>query len=118
MSIDDQAGVNPELDESQKDGGADPAAADPEYIPPGGGGFGFRLPEWFYIPRLDEPIQKYMEHPLNFSKSEGMAYIVRGFSALAGGILNYWWMDVVGGFMRIRKESAAKVVKEGGDTHV
>jgi hypothetical protein len=76
-----------------------------EEQPASGGGFGISLPDWLWIPRLDEPVEKYMTHSFNFSKSEGVAYIIRGFSALGGGLLNYWWTDVVGGFLRLRMES-------------
>jgi hypothetical protein len=99
MSIDDQAGLSAEnlADKFEEE------TIEPEVV-----SRGFSLPSWLYIERLDEPVEKYMSHPLNFNKSEGMSFIIRGFSALMGGILNYWWMDVIGGFLRLRKESAQK----------
>jgi hypothetical protein len=97
-SIDEQAGVSAEQL-------ADKLGADAAPEAETGVGSGWKLPDWLFIERLDEPVEKYMSHALNFKKSEGWAYILRGLSALVGGILNYWWTDVIGGAMRLRKEA-------------
>lgn len=111
MSIDDQAGLTPE---NIADKFGDEEMREPEVISSGGG---FKLPDWFYIERLTTPIEEYKTHAFNFNNSEGMAYIIRGFSALAGNVLNFWWTDVIGGFIRLRKDGSkvdgSKVVNRG-----
>lgn len=109
-SIDDQAGISAE----QLADKIDPEAVESvDALTPAGG---WSLPSWLFIKRLEEPVEKYIQHPLNFGKSEGWAYMIRGFAALGKGVLDYWWMDVVGGLLRLRKESVTKVVQEGGET--
>lgn len=97
MSIDEQANIVDEVVEQVVE----------DVATPSGGGFGISVPDWVWIERLDEPVEKYISHSFNFSKSEGVAYIIRGFSALGGGLLNYWWTDVIGGFIRLRMEGKA-----------
>lgn len=66
--------------------------------------FRFALPEWLWIKRKTDPIENYMQHPFNFKHSEGVAYIIRGFAAIGGELIDYWWTDVLGGFLRLRTE--------------
>ena len=54
------------------------------------------------------PIGSYVDHPLNFSRSEGLAQIIRGLTGFLGS-LEYAVVDLVIGFIRWRADNAAKI---------
>jgi len=111
MSIDEQAGIVPAMESIEH--AAESMMLEEETqaaASGGGGGFGFSLPDWVWIEASSEELSpKYTEHPLNVKHSEGMAQVIRGFSALFGSVLNYWWVDVVMGFMKMRTGGKGQV---------
>jgi hypothetical protein len=59
---------------------------------------------WLFAQSADEPIENYINHPMNFAKSEGLAQMLRGLSAIIGE-LRYAVIDVIIGFMKFTKEN-------------
>lgn len=53
------------------------------------------------------PVSSYVDHPLNFSRSEGLAQVIRGITGMLGS-LEYAIVDIVIGIFRWRSEIAAK----------
>jgi len=51
----------------------------------------------------DGPIEDYIEHPLNFNQSKGVAQILRGVTGIAGK-LNYAILDIGLGMVQVMKE--------------
>lgn len=51
----------------------------------------------------DGPITKYLDHPLNFNQSYGLAQVIRGLSGLISN-LNLAVIDIVVGGLRFSKE--------------
>lgn len=51
-------------------------------------------------------IKNYMEHPLNFDKSEGLAQVIRGFTGMFDA-LDLAIIDIAVGFFRWRKGAGA-----------
>lgn len=58
--------------------------------------------------------EEYMEHPLNFNRSAGVAQMLRGLTGFVGGSLRLAVLDVVFGFMRWRQENQ-KGAGDGGN---
>jgi hypothetical protein len=56
-------------------------------------------------------IEEYMDHPLNFSKSKGLARVIRGLTGMLGS-LNLAIIDIVVGgleFMKERKNATGTI---------
>lgn len=68
--------------------------------------------EFLKVETGEGPIELYIEHPLNFSKSKGLARIIRGLTGWFGA-LNLAIIDVVIGLLEFTKER-----KKAGDTVV
>jgi len=51
----------------------------------------------------DGPVESYMDHPLNFKGSKGMAQILRGVTGMAGE-LDYAIIDIGLGLVQLTKE--------------
>ena len=49
-------------------------------------------------------IEEYINHPLNFLESKGLAQIIRGVSGFVGNSLKLAVVDVIFGFMRMKNE--------------
>jgi hypothetical protein len=58
--------------------------------------------EWIKAQTGDGVIEDYMDHPLNFNRSRGMARVLRGLTGLIGG-LNFALADIVIGAMELFK---------------
>lgn len=69
---------------------------------PGGRGIGIDL-GFLKTKTGENSIDYYIEHPLNFSQSKGLAQMIRGFTGLFGA-LDLAVIDIVLGFMQIAKE--------------
>ena len=54
-------------------------------------------------------IEHYLEHPLNFSKSKGLAQVLRGATGLFGA-LDLAIIDIVVGMLQFAKEKKKEVV--------
>jgi len=54
-------------------------------------------------------IESYIEHPLNFSKSEGLAQVLRGITGIFGN-LELALIDVLMGFLKMSKEKGVQNV--------
>ena len=61
------------------------------------------LPAWLTAKTGDGPISAYIDNPLNFSASPGLAQVIRGLSGMFGA-MDYAIIDVVMGSMRWAKE--------------
>lgn len=48
-------------------------------------------------------IDLYIQHPLNYNKSKGMAQIIRGFTGLFG-VLDLAIIDIIVGILQVSKE--------------
>lgn len=57
----------------------------------------------------DGEIESYINHPLNFKSSMGLAQILRGVSGLVGTSLKYALLDIIFGFFRLQRETNANV---------
>lgn len=70
------------------------------------------LPSWLIAKVPDgQPVEQFLDHPLNFVHSRGLAQALRGFSAMFGS-LNYAIVDIfVGLFSFTRERPAAGVGK-------
>jgi hypothetical protein len=66
-------------------------------------GSGFAVPEFLKAQSPDVPIENYLNHPLNFAKSMGLAQMIRGLEGMLGG-LRYAVLDVVMGGMKFSQE--------------
>lgn len=64
-------------------------------------------------PTGEGTIEEYLEHPLNFKKSRGIAQMLRGFTGMFGA-LNLAVIDIVMGAMNLQQEKTSK----GGGSHV
>lgn len=53
------------------------------------------------------PVDSYMDHPLNFSRSAGLAQVIRGLTGLLGS-LEYAVVDIAVGLIRWRSDIAPK----------
>lgn len=60
--------------------------------------------EWLKAPTGEGDISDYLDHPLNFKKSEGLAQILRGVSGFAGHNLKYALIDILIGAFKFRSE--------------
>lgn len=60
--------------------------------------------EWLKAPTGEGDISDYMDHPLNFKKSEALAQILRGVSGFAGHNLKYALIDILIGAFKFRTE--------------
>lgn len=69
-------------------------------------GFTLNL-EWLKTPTGDGDIESYLNHPLNFPKSKGLAQMLRGATGLAGHDLKLAIIDLVLGGLNFVKERGA-----------
>ena len=60
--------------------------------------------DWLKAPTGEGDISDYLDHPLNFKKSEGLAQILRGVSGFAGHNLKYALIDILIGAFKFRSE--------------
>jgi hypothetical protein len=60
--------------------------------------------EWLKAQTGEGDISDYIDHPLNFKKSEGLAQILRGVSGFAGHNLKYALIDILIGAFKFRSE--------------
>jgi len=60
-------------------------------------------------PTGEGSIGEYLEHPLNFNNSKGLAQIIRGVTGLLGN-LNLAIVDIVFGFLRFSKEKKGELI--------
>ncbi|UWG95520.1 hypothetical protein LPY66_11360 [Dehalobacter sp. DCM] len=58
---------------------------------------------WLRTPTGDGTIEERLEHPLNYSKSRGVAQIIRGAEGFFGS-LNLAIVDIVLGILEVMKE--------------
>lgn len=64
----------------------------------------FDLLGWLKSPTGEGDVSTYMQHPLNFLRTEGNAQLIRGLTGLLGN-LNLAIVDIVLGGMRIVTET-------------
>lgn len=85
--------------------GVDPAGA-PEVID---NTPSISIPDFLKAETGEGTVEQYIEHPLNFSSSKGLARIIRGLTGMLGS-LNLAIIDIVIGgleFMKEKKSAAA-----------
>ena len=63
----------------------------------------FHLPGWVTAKSPDEPVEKYINHPLNLPRSPGLARALRGLTGILGS-LEYALIDVLIGLVSFVKE--------------
>jgi len=73
---------------------------------------GFNFLEFILSPQLEEDESKYLNHPVNFNKSGGLAQALRGIDGLVGNT-KLAVMDVVIGIVRFLKERKKKPASDG-----
>ena len=56
-------------------------------------------PPWYLAPSPETPINEYIDHPMNFLNSEGLAQVIRGMEGMLG-TLNYAMVDIGVGALR------------------
>jgi hypothetical protein len=79
----------------------------PQVEPVVEGESGFRLDlSWLSTPTGEGSVEDYMEHPLNFMKSKGIAQILRGLTGFFGN-LKLALIDVALGALQFIKERRA-----------
>jgi hypothetical protein len=61
------------------------------------------IPEWLKAKSPDEPIENYINHPLNFARSTGLAQALRGATGIIGD-LRYAIVDVIVGLLKFANE--------------
>lgn len=66
----------------------------------------FVIPEWVKAQTGAGSVESYIDHPMNFSKSKGMAQILRGLTGMVGE-LKYALLDVFLGVLQFSKERKA-----------
>lgn len=59
--------------------------------------------EWLSAESPDRPISEYLDHPLNFKQSEGLAQVIRGLEGMFG-TMRRAIVDVIFGGMRFMGE--------------
>lgn len=65
---------------------------------------GFQLNlDWLWADSPDEPIESYIEHPLNFGRSKGIAQALRGLEGIFGN-LRKAVIDIIIGTLNYAKE--------------
>ena len=57
------------------------------------------VPDFLTKPTGSGPVSSYVDHPMNFRNSDGLARMIRGFEGLLGQ-LDYWPVDVTIGLMQ------------------
>lgn len=62
-------------------------------------------------PTGEGSIEEYLQHPMNFNESRGMARILRGLSGMFDN-LNYALVDIVVGIMDLSKSSKLRGANE------
>jgi hypothetical protein len=65
----------------------------------------FQLPSFLTAPTGEGSIASYLDHPMNYNNSDGMAQVIRGLTGMFGS-LNKAAIDIVLGVMRMRKPKA------------
>lgn len=67
---------------------------------------GFKIDlDFLWIETGEGSVDEYLEHPLNFKKSAGLAQVIRGISGVVGNAFNYWWVDVIMGGLKMGQEA-------------
>ncbi|MFV0516770.1 MAG: hypothetical protein ACK5MV_05185 [Aminipila sp.] len=99
MSLLDEAMGNEEFEATESVGGVTTEPQQPQ----------FRLTD--FLPNIDfilaetgeGNIENYIQHPLNFKSSKGIAQMLRGFTGICGS-LNYAIIDITLGAFEIMRE--------------
>jgi hypothetical protein len=76
----------------------------------------FSIPPFLKAQTGPGEIEDYMTHPLNFSKSMGLAQMIRGITGIVGE-LRYAVLDIVMGFLQFSKERKAVRALGGAALH-
>lgn len=77
------------------------------------------LPAWLIAKVPDgQPVEQFLDHPLNIVRSRGLAQALRGFTAMFGS-LNYAVIDIfVGLFSFTREQRPMAGVGNGGGQNI